>query len=153
MLRALFSKRACASWRYVGFEGHSHPNPEDCSRCWLPCQNVLSRERWSAGVRRCEECVQSLVHCPLPAVRKALVDETNVSEDVLRALVTDPNGPVSMKARRKLDFIEAERASVAGVGTGAIRLGMAGFETRRQRRAAVEVLPPTASPSIWENTR
>lgn len=109
-----FSRRACNSWRFVIVSGHDgHDRPGACRDCWKACDNVLSRDQWAAGIRRCDECVQSLVHCPLVSVRRALVDEKNLPEAVLRVLMTDRNGPVSMKALRRLDEIAASRKQKA----------------------------------------
>lgn len=151
ILRSLFSKRACASWRYLGFEGHTHALPEQCVRCWRPCKNVLSKEQWESGQRRCEDCVQSLVHCPIPAVRRALVEEENLPEDVLQVLVTDPNGPVSMKARRRLDALHSQRAAAKQGVADVVHVELPHFDARRALKDIRVEGAPSVSPSRYGN--
>jgi len=95
--------RRCRSWRYHNVEGHTgHLPGGKCRRCWSPCRNRIPGDEWADGVRRCEDCVEALLHCPEVAVRRALVEEPGQRDDVLRALLTDPNGPVALAAEREL---------------------------------------------------
>ena len=130
---ALFSRRACTSWRFVTVDGHKDHLPGECSKCWIACGNVLTRELWAAGTRRCGQCADSLVHCPILQVRKSLVDEANVSEDVLAALITDSYGPVSMKARMLLDARIAERTPRPQHAFGAVDLQLPASPRRAHR--------------------
>ena len=113
----LLNRRVCTSWRFVVVAGHDgHDRPGECRECWQTCTTVLSREEWQAGIIRCDDCVQSLVHCPLVTVRRALLDEKNLPERVLRVLVTDRNGPVSMKALKQIEALEAKGKAQRSIG-------------------------------------
>lgn len=132
---ALFSRRACTSWRFVTVEGHKDHLPGDCAKCWVACRNVIAKDEWAVGIRRCADCADSLVHCPILQVRKTLVEEQGISDDVLTALVTDSYGPVSMKARRLLDERIAARTPEPDFITIPIELEIGPRRAHRQQRA------------------
>ncbi|MBN9214686.1 MAG: hypothetical protein J0J04_07720 [Microbacterium sp.] len=145
----LFSRRACTSWRFVAVDGHKDHLPGECPKCWVACGNVLSREQWADGIRRCEECVESLVHCPILQVRKALVDEKDPAEDVLATLVTDSYGPVSMKARRLLDDMRAARSPQPELAYGAVQLELPVSPRRAHRQQqALAAATPKPQPAL-----
>lgn len=152
----LFSRRACTSWRFVAVDGHKDHLPGECTKCWVACRNVIEKDEWGAGIRRCAECADSLVHCPILQVRKTLVEEEGISEDVLAALVTDSYGPVSMKARRLLDERIAERTPELEFGTVPLALEMSPRRAHRQQReltaAPTNPQPALASQrqSVWD---
>lgn len=155
-MMTMFSRRACTSWRFVEVDGHEgHARPSDCPKCWRACGTVLTREQWAAGIRRCEQCVQSLVHCPIVAVRRALIEEDGLGEDVLRVLVTDSNGPVSMRARRKLDELITARAPKEPERPfGEVALELPASPRRAHRAlAATNPQPVLTAPrqSVWDN--
>lgn len=147
----LFSARACQSWRYQGAPGHeSHANPKHCRKCWIPCGNVLTRDEWNDGVRRCEECVHALVHCPIPRVRMVLVNEDKLSDDILMVLTTDTNATIAAKARRRLSNNAAARAALHADSSAIIPLP----SPRRQHRRALEsaaAIPAPARESVWSS--
>lgn len=132
---ALFSRRACTSWRFVVVDGHKDHLPAECAKCWVACRNVIPKREWADGTRRCAECAGTLVHCPILQVRKALVEEEGVPDDVLAALVTDSYGPVSMKARRMLDERAAARAPQQEFGAVPLELTMSPRRAHRQLQA------------------
>lgn len=95
--------RRCRSWRYHAVPGHTGHRPGgQCRKCWTPCRTRLTKAEWAAGQRRCEGCVNALLFSAEVDVRRALVAEPGQQEDVLRALTTDSNGPVSLAAEREL---------------------------------------------------
>jgi hypothetical protein len=95
--------RRCRSWRYHVVPEHAGHQPGGkCRRCWTPCRTCLTKEQWAAGTRRCEACVDALLQSPEVSVRRTLVEEPGQSEAVLRALLTDPNGPIALAAERAL---------------------------------------------------
>lgn len=155
---SLFSRRACTSWRFVTVDGHKDHLPGDCPKCWVACGNVLSRDQWADGVRRCAECADSLVHCPILQVRKALVDEERVAEEILAALITDSYGPVSMKARRLLDERIAENSPAPELAYGAVALELPVSPRRAHRQQALAaattspqlVLTAARPKSVWD---
>ena len=156
---ALFSRRACTSWRFVAVDGHRDHLPGDCSKCWVACKNVLTREQWTLGVRRCTDCAHSLVHCPTLQVRKALVEEPNVSDDVIAALVTDSYGPVSMKARRIAGERAEQNKPKSDLPYGAVALELPASPRRAHREQQRSLAPaPTNQqlvlaaprPSVWD---
>lgn len=102
--------RLCVSWRFVNVPGHDrHDRPGGCKECWVPCVEKLTLDEWRAGKRRCDTCADSLIHASIPTVRRALVTDKYVTVEVLRALTSDPSGPVSAAAERRLFELEREQ--------------------------------------------
>jgi len=94
------STTRCRSWRYAATAGSGHADhlPGACRACWRPCRSKLSAEERAAGATRCDACAESLRYCPNPEVRRALVDEPDQAEWVLRALANDPVGSIALAA-------------------------------------------------------
>jgi len=87
-------------------------------------------------------------------IRRALVNEPNLPVDVLNVLVTDANGPVSVKARRRLDEIAAATAPQQGRPYGEVILELP-MSPRRAHRAttattAQPALTAAPRPSVWD---
>lgn len=102
--------RRCRSWRYHHIADHAGHRPGgSCRRCWTPCHQVIPKDDWIAGTRRCDGCTDALLFSPDVHVRRALVDEPDISDAVLGALVTDSNGPIALTAQRLLDERAAAR--------------------------------------------
>lgn len=92
-------------------------------------------------------------------VRRALIAEQNVPEDVLRVLVTDANGPISMKARRLLDELVAARSPKAQEPFGAVRVELPESPRRAHRQQALMAAAAPSTPraaiaaprqSVWD---
>lgn len=150
----LLNPRVCRSWRFVTVREHdNHSVPGECRECWVPCTNTLTREEYALGIRRCSECVQALMHCPIVAIRRALLDEPNVSDEILRALRTDPNGPISSLATRIID--ERKMARSPRSATDPLELKIPS-PRREHRQLSVQShrdgqLTPASRHSVWGN--
>ena len=146
-MRLFPRKRTCQSWRFVIVDGHDrHTEPGACRECWRGCTNVIGKEQWAQGSRRCAECVESLVTCPLVDVRRALVREKALPKSVLQVLQSDPNGTISSKAMRRLEEMGPRDDPNAVVV----------LRTRRQLREATPAPEPErpatttpTRPSVW----
>lgn len=88
----------CKSWRFLGLEDQSRHLPVGRDHeAWRPCRN-----RVDAGEHRCRDCENSLIMCPNTAIRRALVQEPNQSDYVLRSLVSDSNSAIALIAEQAL---------------------------------------------------
>lgn len=93
----------CRSWR-PGRNRHDpgHP-PGTCRACWSPCL------RWTQdGQPRCPSCLDLLVAHPDRAVRIALANEPDLTQDVLLLLATDPDVLVRTAATNRVTIPKHE---------------------------------------------
>lgn len=119
--------RRCRSWRFNVVRGHDgHDKPGACRECWTPCFAPIAKTNWKQGERRCGDCERSLIHCQMVSVRRALVADPFVTPSVLKALRSDPSGPVSMAAEKALYELEAPttRKSRRRMDTGVVELNL-----------------------------
>ena len=92
----------CRSWRPIN-PSEDVPFPPD-RKYWRICF------RPTKGVR-CDRCTKALASHPDGKIRRALVREGGLGEEILRGLIFDRDAIVALHAKRQLEALETARAS------------------------------------------
>lgn len=95
----------CTSWRYTPLAGHSGHMPGKCRSCWAPCTEKID-ERGG----RCQACLQAILASPDHRIRRCLLDEPDLTEDVLELLAQDQYPLISFGAQQRLDGLSLSSA-------------------------------------------
>lgn len=94
------SSKPCRSWRYVTGSDSTHfmHEPGTCRTCWRRCGNKTEKV-----MRRCDDCLTSLLSHPNSSVRAALLQEPHVEMSTLVYLTSDNDPAVAFAATNRIE--------------------------------------------------